>query len=96
MNGGDYETLANHIGAVGSVACILWWARIAMKKTVSMLVSNAIGGAIVYANFVCVFWVFFRQWPPQYVLISASIGGALSPFLWKAIRGVWPNDPHMQ
>ena len=27
-------------------------------------------------------------WPPQYLLLCSSIGGALSPFVWRMYRSV--------
>jgi hypothetical protein len=33
----------------------------------------------------------FGRWPPRELLLCSSIGGALSPFAWRAYRAVSDN-----
>lgn len=58
------------------------------------LLGQCLVGAISFIALVVVVFAFTGQWPPQYLIISASIGGAMSPAFWRLVR--WAQGPTQQ
>lgn len=57
-----------------------------MKSLVLSLFAQVLTGAIVFTGLVVVVFTLTGQWPPQEMVMGASIGGALSPLFWRLIR----------
>ncbi len=57
------------------------------------MLAYSIADAIVAAGIVVVAFAVTKRWPPQELLLGASIGGALSPFVWRAYRVYRPAQP---
>ncbi len=64
-----------------------------MKPWLADLLGGWISTLIVLVGMIAWSFVLTGGWPPQYLLIAASIGGALSPSLWMLIRWIRGESP---
>ncbi len=70
------------------VTSIRWEDTI--KQFIWHVFVQSIAGAIVLIGIVVVAYAITGKWPPKYLLVSSSIGGGLSPFVWRIYRAVYP------
>ena len=57
-----------------------------MKTLLVGLLGGVLSGLIVAVGIVSWSYMLTGDWPSQYLLTSASIGGAISPLFWSLIR----------
>ena len=63
-----------------------------MKPWLVKLLTFAIPGLIVSIGIVAWSFALTGRWPPQFLLISGSLGGMSSPLLWASIRRLRDRD----
>ena len=61
-----------------------------LKRCLDRIMISLIPGLIVWIGIVSWSFALTKDWPPQYLLVSASIGGMVSPYLWGFFR--WVGD----
>lgn len=61
------------------------------KTIVLEMPGQALTSAIVFAGIIVVAFAFTGRWPHQSMLLGASMGGAISPLFWKAVRAILPE-----
>jgi hypothetical protein len=59
------------------------------------LLAQSVANSIATVAIVVIPFALMGQWPPREMLIASSIGGAMSPFVWRLYRSIWgyPNVP---
>ena len=62
------------------------WAVI--RGVVFYMVVQMVANSIAAFAIVVVPFAVFGRWPPRELLLFSSIGGAMSPFAWRAYRAV--------
>ena len=66
-----------------------------IKTLILYMLAQAVANSIATLSLVVIAFALMGRWPPQELLLGASIGGALSPFAWRAYRAVraFPDGP---
>jgi ABC-type uncharacterized transport system permease subunit len=57
-----------------------------MRALILSLVAQWISTSIAIIGIVSIAFAVTGRWPPPYVLLGSSIGGALSPIVWRLYR----------
>ena len=59
------------------------------------LLAQAIANSIATLAIIVIPFAMMGRWPPQYLLLCSSFGGALSPFAWRMYRATrgYPSGP---
>lgn len=52
------------------------------------LFAQAVANSIAALALVVIPFAVFGRWPPRELLLCSTLGGASSPFAWRAYRGV--------
>jgi hypothetical protein len=59
-----------------------------MRSLILSLLAQWISTSIAIIGIVAIAFAVTGRWPPPYVLLGSSIGGALSPIVWRLYRDV--------
>ena len=59
-----------------------------IRTLIVHLLAQMVANTIATTAIVVVTFAVMGRWPPQELLMCSSIGGALSPFVWRIYRAV--------
>ncbi len=60
-----------------------------IRHAILNLLAQAVANSIAAFALVVVPFAFMGRWPPPELFIGSSIGGALSPFVWRMYRAMF-------
>ncbi len=59
-----------------------------MRWLLEDLSARAITGTIILVGIACWSFLLTGGWPPEYIIIAASLGTAMSPLFWGLVRKI--------